>query len=79
MNYAPDGTAIGHISTSCLRKRPYASEAAAWAVIFKIRAEGRDASRLVPYRCATCAKWHLGREPTRLKTELAKIQRHSEP
>lgn len=71
MNYAADGTLVGHSSLSCYRKRHYANEREAWSVIFKMRARQQDTERLVPYCCDTCRLWHLGRTPTRLKSELA--------
>lgn len=68
---------IGHRSVSCARKKDYHSEAKAWSVVFKIRAEGGDTERLQPYLCDYCKRWHLGRRPARLASELdqAKIAR----
>jgi len=62
-----------HHPLSCMRKRKYDNEAEAWSVIFRMRARGQDTERLVPYSCAYGGHWHLGRMPTRMQCELAKV------
>lgn len=72
MNYAADGSAIGHRLVTCLRKKSFKNEKAAWSVIFTLRARGQDTERLIPYRCDFCREWHLGRTVTRMKVELVR-------
>jgi hypothetical protein len=47
------------MSLSCLRKKTYASESAANAVVFRLRAMGTTG--LETYKCSVCAGWHIGK------------------
>ena len=60
---AADGTDIIHKERSCLRKKPFEAERAAWFWIRKKRREGarRDAAGV--YQCVVCGQWHIGRKP----------------
>lgn len=73
MNYAANGTAIGHGPLSCLRKKRFDSEADSWSAIFRMRARNQDTERLVPYKCDYCHQWHLGRTPPRMVTEMPRL------
>lgn len=66
---AADGTPITSSPMACMRKRRFESEAKGWEAIFRMRARQHDTTRLVPYECAYCRKWHLGRTPPRLATD----------
>lgn len=70
----PAPPVIGHRSVACLRKRKYGSEAAAWSMIFRLRAMNRDTARLQPYQCDFCHEWHLGRRPTSMAQKIDEVR-----
>lgn len=46
------------MSIACMRRKSYASEAAARSIVYRIRAQG-SGERVEPYHCGLCSKWHL--------------------
>ena len=46
---------------TCVHRKAYASEAAAWAVIYALRARNQDCERLRPQKCDVCPAWHLAK------------------
>lgn len=74
MNYADDGTEIGHTRAACHRKEGFPTEAQAWTRLIWLRRYKHNLERVQPYRCTHCVEWHLGNRPTLLATLLARVR-----
>lgn len=58
----------------CLKKKKYATKAAAESVIYSLRARGQDTERLEAQPCDLCKGYHLGHKP-RPPYEAAPLRR----
>lgn len=47
------------MGVACLRKKKFASEAAAQSVIYRMRAQGSDTKGLAIQKCPLCGGWHI--------------------